>query len=247
MLYLVVSHETINSVLMAKRKNVQRPIYFVNGASGSDGSGAGVILTDPAGKEITYALRFDLPTSNNEAEYEALIAGTYEAYEESMKWYLSKVQSLQKGFESFSITQIYLLKNKRADALNKLASSSFAHLTKNVLVEVIPYKSIEAYAINTMEDVGETWMTPIIEYLQDRKLPEDPKTERKIRIKAPQYSMKVFYTRKVTQHHGYDVLFLTKHTMSSKKRTSDLAGPIQGQNNRIKGRKAWILLAHNVP
>ncbi|GKG26261.1 reverse transcriptase domain-containing protein, partial [Tanacetum coccineum] len=75
-----------------------------------------------------------------------------------MKRYLSKVQSLQEGFESFSITQVSRSKNKRADALSKLASSSFAHLTKNVLVEVIPYKSIEVHATDTVEDVPEKSM-----------------------------------------------------------------------------------------
>nr|GEU83813.1 reverse transcriptase domain-containing protein [Tanacetum cinerariifolium] len=45
------------------------------GAFGSDGSGAGLILIDLDGKEITYALWFNFPTSNNEAEYEAIIAG----------------------------------------------------------------------------------------------------------------------------------------------------------------------------
>ncbi|GKE01242.1 reverse transcriptase domain-containing protein [Tanacetum coccineum] len=107
-----------------------------------------------------------------------------------MKRYLSKVHSLQENFESFSITQVSRLKNKRSDALSKLASSSFVHLTKNVLVEVIPYKSIEVHATNTVEDAGKTRMTPIIEYLQGRRLPEDPNLTSKIRIKAPQYSMK---------------------------------------------------------
>ncbi|GJZ46832.1 reverse transcriptase domain-containing protein [Tanacetum coccineum] len=40
-----------------------------------DGSGAGLILTSPEGTEFTYALRFQFTASNNEAEYEALIAG----------------------------------------------------------------------------------------------------------------------------------------------------------------------------
>ncbi|GJV49910.1 reverse transcriptase domain-containing protein [Tanacetum coccineum] len=40
-----------------------------------DGSGAGLILTSPEGAEFTYALRFQFTASNNEAEYEALIAG----------------------------------------------------------------------------------------------------------------------------------------------------------------------------
>ncbi|GJZ98451.1 reverse transcriptase domain-containing protein [Tanacetum coccineum] len=46
-----------------------------DGASDSDGSGAGLMLIDLEGKEYTYALRFEFETTNNEAEYEALLAG----------------------------------------------------------------------------------------------------------------------------------------------------------------------------
>ncbi|GJR66132.1 reverse transcriptase domain-containing protein [Tanacetum coccineum] len=38
-------------------------------------SGTGLILTSPEGTEFTYALRFQFTTSNNKAEYEALIVG----------------------------------------------------------------------------------------------------------------------------------------------------------------------------
>ncbi|GJV06172.1 reverse transcriptase domain-containing protein [Tanacetum coccineum] len=48
---------------------------FTDGSSCVDGCGAGVILTDPKGVEFTYALRFQFEATNNEAEYEALIAG----------------------------------------------------------------------------------------------------------------------------------------------------------------------------
>ncbi|GJT18224.1 reverse transcriptase domain-containing protein [Tanacetum coccineum] len=48
---------------------------FTDGSSCVDGCGAGVILTDPEGVEFTYALRFQFETTNNEAEYEAFIAG----------------------------------------------------------------------------------------------------------------------------------------------------------------------------
>ena len=47
----------------------------VDGASNSQGSGAGLILTSPEGIDIEYALRFGFHASNNEAEYEAVIAG----------------------------------------------------------------------------------------------------------------------------------------------------------------------------
>ena len=47
----------------------------VDGTSNAQGSGAGLILTSPEGIDIEYALRFGFHTSNNEAEYEAIIAG----------------------------------------------------------------------------------------------------------------------------------------------------------------------------
>ncbi|GKA79940.1 reverse transcriptase domain-containing protein [Tanacetum coccineum] len=80
-------------------------------------------------------------------------------------------------------------KNKRVDALSKLASSSFAHLRKSVSVEVVPCRSIEAKAINTIEEVGDL-DGPIISYLTNGALPEEQIEARKIRIKAPQYLVK---------------------------------------------------------
>ena len=47
----------------------------VDGATNAQGSGAGLILTSPKGIDIEYALRFGFQASNNEAEYEAFIAG----------------------------------------------------------------------------------------------------------------------------------------------------------------------------
>nr|GEY85465.1 reverse transcriptase domain-containing protein [Tanacetum cinerariifolium] len=56
---------------------IERPYQtlFTDGSSCVDGSGAGLILTNPEGIEFTYALRFQFTASNNEAEYEALIVG----------------------------------------------------------------------------------------------------------------------------------------------------------------------------
>ncbi|GKC14748.1 reverse transcriptase domain-containing protein [Tanacetum coccineum] len=48
---------------------------YTDGASSSDGSRAWLILINPEGKEYTYALSFKFKTTNNEAEYEALLAG----------------------------------------------------------------------------------------------------------------------------------------------------------------------------
>ena len=62
--------------LRSLKPRKKTPIWtlYIDEASSNEGSGAGLILTDPDGKEVTYALRFEFPASNNEAEYEALIA-----------------------------------------------------------------------------------------------------------------------------------------------------------------------------
>ena len=47
----------------------------MDGSSTSGGSGAGLVLQGPHNAKISYALKFGFDVSNNEAEYEALIAG----------------------------------------------------------------------------------------------------------------------------------------------------------------------------
>ncbi|XP_057760016.1 uncharacterized protein LOC130980341 [Arachis stenosperma] len=50
-------------------------VLFVDGASNPQGSGAGILLENPEGVIIEHSLRFSFRASNNQAEYEALIAG----------------------------------------------------------------------------------------------------------------------------------------------------------------------------
>ncbi|GJR88615.1 reverse transcriptase domain-containing protein [Tanacetum coccineum] len=146
----------------------------IDGSSCTDGSEAGLILTNPEGMEFTYALRFRFDATNNEAEYEALIARlkfteqmgvknlqvnvdsrlvanevneTYVAKETDMVRYLEKVKTLTTSFKAFSIKQVPRSKNKKADALSKIASTSFAYVSKQVLVEELKEKSISAVEV----------------------------------------------------------------------------------------------------
>ncbi|XP_021740879.1 uncharacterized protein LOC110707181 [Chenopodium quinoa] len=48
---------------------------FTDGSATVNGSGAGVVITSPEGKNFEYALKFSFKASNNEAEYEAAVAG----------------------------------------------------------------------------------------------------------------------------------------------------------------------------
>lgn len=47
----------------------------MDGASNSQGNDAGLILTNLKGVVTKYALRFAFEASNNQAKYEALLAG----------------------------------------------------------------------------------------------------------------------------------------------------------------------------
>nr|GEU68705.1 reverse transcriptase domain-containing protein [Tanacetum cinerariifolium] len=152
-------------------------ILFTDRSSCIDGSGAGLIITNPEGMEFTYALRFRFNATNNEAEYEALIASLriagqmgvqnlqenadsklvanqvnriYIAKESSMIKYLEKVKNLASTFKGFSIKQIPRGENKKAYALRKITSTSFVHLSKQVLVDELREKAMDEKEILTV-------------------------------------------------------------------------------------------------
>ena len=50
-------------------------MLYVDGSATSGGSGAGLIIVSPTGRVHEHALKFLFKASNNEAEYEALLAG----------------------------------------------------------------------------------------------------------------------------------------------------------------------------
>ncbi|GKE57902.1 reverse transcriptase domain-containing protein [Tanacetum coccineum] len=188
----------------------------MDGFSCLEGPGAGLILINPKRIEFTYALRFEFNASNNEAEYEALIAGlhiakqmgvqnlvakvdsrlvanqingSYIAKEHSMIQYPEKTRTLISNFKKFSIEQVPRSENKKVDALSKITFTSFTYLTKQVLVEVRKEKSIEEK--ESLADVGEegySWITPLLEYLMDGTLPAETKRARAIKIKSRQYA-----------------------------------------------------------
>ncbi|XP_077252344.1 uncharacterized protein LOC143891688 [Tasmannia lanceolata] len=116
----------------------------VDGSAGKAGRGVGVVFHGPDGFTAEYALRLDFKASNNEAEYEALLAGlilatelgagklkvysdsqlvveqvngAYEAKGLRMKRYLQKVKEKLKRMGEVEILQVPRGMNNRADAL----------------------------------------------------------------------------------------------------------------------------------
>nr|GFA27078.1 reverse transcriptase domain-containing protein [Tanacetum cinerariifolium] len=113
------------------------------------------------------------------------VNGSYIAKVSSMIQYLKKVKTLAISFKKFSIKQVPVSENKKADALSKNASTSFAHITKQVLVEELNKEYInEKEVLAVVEEEGNTWMTPIYEYLTEEILPAEKEKERVIRCKS---------------------------------------------------------------
>ncbi|GJZ64939.1 reverse transcriptase domain-containing protein [Tanacetum coccineum] len=167
--------------------------------------------------EVEEELPEPFDAINNEAKYEALIARlsiaeqmgvknlqanvdsrlvanqvnrTYIAKEADMVRYLEKVRTLTSCFKEFSIRQVPISENKKADALSKITSTSFAHLSKQVLVEELKEKLIsEAEILAAVEEEGDTWMTPIFEYLIEETLPVDVKKARAVRRKSQRFAV----------------------------------------------------------
>ena len=174
----------------------------VDRSSNVNGAGIGLVLTSPEGDLIQQAIRCGLKVTNNEAEYEALIAGlnlakdmgikklsirsnsqlvvnqllgSYQARDLKMASYLEHIKILQPAFEEFDISQIPRVDNSHADALANLGSSIPATELQTIPLLYLQWLAVwkDPPAEVTTIDVSDSWMTPIVRYLTSDELPED--------------------------------------------------------------------------
>ncbi|GJT26488.1 reverse transcriptase domain-containing protein [Tanacetum coccineum] len=98
------------------------------------------------------------------------VNGSYIVKELGMIQYLEKVRMLTQSFKGFLIKQGPRGENKKADTLSKIASTSFAHLSKELRVEELKEKQInEKEMLVIVEEEGCTWMI-----LVHRPVPRNP-------------------------------------------------------------------------
>ena len=189
----------------------------VDGAANAQGSGAGLILTSPYGIGTEYALRFGFQASNNEAEYEAVIAGlnlahfmeadqlevssdsqlvvkqiedSYEARGEKMILYLKKVRELLKKLVRVQVKHVPRSENSRVDALAKLATASQEDLGRLTPIKHLPEPSVSVdNGLVSPVMLEPSWMDPIWDYLVDGKLPSDPKEASKLRVRSARFTV----------------------------------------------------------
>ncbi|CAL2271276.1 unnamed protein product [Prunus armeniaca] len=146
--------------------DLTQPLWtlYVDGSSNAQGCGAGLVLISPDEVVIEYALHFKFHDSNNETEYEALLAGLrlakemgarqiqifsdsqlvvhqvnqdFTAKDVSMTAYLQHTRHLVTTFNAYLISQVPLSENSHADALARLASAIEQGIGRNIHMEIL--------------------------------------------------------------------------------------------------------------
>ncbi|KAI5317558.1 hypothetical protein L3X38_037265 [Prunus dulcis] len=155
----------------------------VDRASNQKGATACVVITTPDGTLLAQVIMLGFPASNNEAKYEALLAGLCLARELAIK-------KLAIYSNSQLITN-EALENGHAEALASLGSALDTQFRRFIPVEHLDRPSIEEIeSIDTMlidEDLS--WQDLIVDYLMNGNLPTDKFETRKVQQKAARYYM----------------------------------------------------------
>jgi ribonuclease HI len=187
----------------------------VDGASNVRGSGAGVVLEGPDGVLIEQSLRFAFKASNNQAEYEALLAsiklakemditdlkaksdsqlvtnqvsGEFQTKDPQLVKYLERVRNLANHFNSFELVYVPREQNARADLLSKLASTKKPGSNRTFIQETIANPSITEEPVMMIIE-SEDWRAPIIRYLQKDELPAAREEAYKVKKMSAWYLM----------------------------------------------------------
>ncbi|XP_075636802.1 uncharacterized protein LOC142609045 [Castanea sativa] len=164
------------------------------------------------GDEIECMVHLDFSTTNNEAEYEALVAGLdlakaagatsvvihcnsqvvtnqvngdYEYKGEKMKKYLKQVKKRVDDLHA-KIFQILKGENEQANRLAKDVSAEHM-ITPDKLLSFVQFSPL-IDAINVHEvDTGSNWTTLLVSYLKDGTLLENKEATRKLRVQAARF------------------------------------------------------------
>ena len=185
---------------------------YTDGSSNRLTGGADIVLLSPEGDEIECMVHLDFPATNNESEYEALIAGLdlakaagavrvvvhydsqvitnqvngdYECKGERMKKYLDQVKARIDNLEA-RIVQIPRGENERVDRLAKAASAEHMVIPGNVLSFVQLSPLIDPSNVQEVCS-NNSWIAPLVSYLRDEVLPDGNEAARKLKVQVARF------------------------------------------------------------
>jgi hypothetical protein len=126
------------------------------------------------------------------------VAGTYKAQNEVMAAYRDEVDEMAKSFLSYDIKHVRREDNIVADTLSKLGSSRKA-VPPGVFLEHLHVPSVKmvdpenpelaSSPIMAVFPSNPPWAEPYLEYLTNKKLPEDEVQKRQIERRAKAYTI----------------------------------------------------------
>lgn len=117
------------------------------------------------------------------------INGEFEARDQWMQGYFSKVRQAQANYEAFTVKQILRGQKSHANLLAMLAISLETRLPRVIIVEdmmMFGHNNQMPSRIHSIQ-VGPSWMDPLVMFLRSGLLPVDKIEAEKIRRKAPRY------------------------------------------------------------
>ncbi|KAL0394772.1 UNVERIFIED_CONTAM: hypothetical protein Slati_4443400 [Sesamum latifolium] len=142
-----------------------------------------MILEAPQGERIQYILRFNFDASNNEAEYEELLAGMKLAQAAGAKYQEAFSDSqlvVNQTFEKFELKRVPRSDNEEADQLAKLASSLTMMKDRSIILLTQEHSEIEEVTKKVLVSTNRPyWKDAIEAYLTTGSLPLDKKEARK--------------------------------------------------------------------
>ncbi|GKV36104.1 hypothetical protein SLEP1_g44272 [Rubroshorea leprosula] len=176
-----------------EEKAPEQPIWvlYVDGAANVEGAGAGAVLVGSDGFKSEHALRFKFQTTNNAAEYEALIYGLKLASE-------LKAQSIQVFSDSkLVVGQVKGSYETRDPQLARyasvLASAQETNPHRSTTVEVLDAPSYTDFTLEcqllSTDPCSLSWTAPLINYLQSGELPEDQSATKLIKRRAAHFTL----------------------------------------------------------
>ena len=152
----------------------------VDGSSNPQGAGAGIVLEGPGDILVEQSLCFNFKTSNNQAEYEAIIAGLNLVRDVGARKLICKTDSkLTVGHlnDDYQVKDAMLLQYYHTvtalieDILSKLTSTKKKGRYKSLLQHTLSMPSIEQTNQCLNITTAGTWMEPLVKYLEEGTTP----------------------------------------------------------------------------
>ncbi|GFS37343.1 hypothetical protein Acr_00g0051440 [Actinidia rufa] len=146
----------------------------------------GLMLQIPSGEQMEHVIQIGFKATNNEAEYETLLASLKVAAELGVDS-LDVFNDSQLVLRDFKIRQILREENKKIDALANLVLAFDFILDRTIPLEYLSCPSIEVAKSAYQANTGPTWLDNIIVYLKTRVLPSNKLQARWIQYRSAKF------------------------------------------------------------